>query len=137
MHWNCGSRLTIASVAVLAFAVAGCGGGVQRVDHSIEKLTATLKDDDPNMRYWAAESLGHFGAEAKDAVPDLAATLQDEDKTVRMGGAYALAEIGPPAESAREALTAATKDPDKEVRDAATYALQRISGKLPANQPRR
>jgi HEAT repeat protein len=89
------------------------------------------------MRYWAAESLGHYGAEAKAAVPDLAATLQDENKDVRLGVAYALAEIGSAAEPAREALTAATKDPEKEVRDAATYALRRISTKTPAKSPKR
>jgi HEAT repeat protein len=128
------------AAAWMAFAVAATLSGcspVRRVDHSLEKLTATLKDSDPNMRYWAAESLGHYGAEAKAAVPDLAATLQDENKDVRMGVAYALAEIGSAAEPAREALTAATKDPEKEVRDAATYALRRISTKTPAKSPKR
>lgn len=117
--------------ALLAFA--GCGGGVRRVDHSVEKLVATLQDRDPNMRYWAAESLGHLGPEAKAAVPDLAAALADESKMVRMGAAYALAEIGPDAEPAREALATASRDPEQEVRDAAAYALRRTTVKPPAN----
>jgi hypothetical protein len=130
-----GRRFRMAVVAALAVC-AGCGT-VRRVDHSVEKLAATLKDSDPNMRYWAAESLGHFGPEAKSAVPDLAATLNDDSKMVRMGAAYALAEIGPAAEPARGALIAASKDPEKEVRDAASYALRRISAKVPAKTPSR
>jgi HEAT repeat protein len=128
-----GLRVERAVVVVLAASasIGGCGT-VRRVDHSVEKLVATLKDSDPNMRYWAAESLGHYGSEAQSAVPDLAATLKDDSKMVRMGVAYALAEIGPAAEPARDALTVATKDPEKEVRDAALYALRRISAKAPA-----
>jgi HEAT repeat protein len=123
------------AVTVLAICcIAGCGG-VPKVDYSIKKLTASLKDGDPKMRYWAAESLGQYGAEAKSAVPDLVDALQDEDKMVRMGAAYALAEIGPTAAEARGALTAATKDPEKEVRDAATYALRCIDAKTPAKTP--
>lgn len=123
-------RLT--RVAVVAVLICSGCGGVRKVDHSVEKLVAALQDGDPNMRYWAAESLGHYGAEAKAAVPDLAAALADENKMVRMGAAYALAEIGPAAEPAREALVTASQDPEQEVRDAATYALRQISSKAPA-----
>jgi len=130
-----------ARAAVFMIFAAGIGSSgcspVRKVDHSIEKLTATLKDSDPNMRYWAAESLGHYGSQAKPAVPNLAAALKDESKMVRMGAAYALAEIGPPAEPARDALTASAKDPEKEVRDASSYALRRISAKAPAKVPNR
>lgn len=118
------------TIILAACLLAGCGG-VPKVDYSAKKLAADLKHNDPKMRYWAAESLGHYGSEAEAAVPDLVAALKDEDKMVRMGVAYALAEIGPPAEPARDALTAATNDPEKEVRDAATYALRQISAKTP------
>ena len=126
---------TGAVFAVLAASI-GCNH-VRKVDHSVETLAATLKDSDPDMRYWAAESLGHYGADAKAAVPDLAATLKDDSKMVRMGAAYALAEIGPAAQPAREALNEAAKDPEKEVRDAAAYALRRISAKAPDKASRR
>lgn len=124
------------ALLVICAVVAGCGS-VRRVDHSVEKLVTTLQDNDPNMRYWAAESLGHYGPAAKSAVPELAATLQDDSKMVRMGAAYALAEIGPAAEPARDALTAAANDPEQEVREAAAYALQRVSAKSPAKSPNR
>jgi HEAT repeat protein len=126
---------TVVAFAVLAASIS-CNH-VRKVDHSVEKLAATLKHSDPDMRYWAAESLGHYGADAKAAVPDLAVTLKDDSKMVRMGAAYALAEIGPVAKPAREALAAAAKDPEKEVRDAATYALGRISAKAKAKVPGR
>jgi hypothetical protein len=120
-----GARLLAACVALTA---AGCGGNT--VEHSVPKLVVTLKEDaDPNMRYWAAESLGHFGAEAAPAVPDLTRTLQEDGSAiVRMGAAYALAEIGPAARAAEPALTGALKDPDAEVRKAAAYAVRRLRG---------
>ena len=70
------------SVRAAVFMMLAAGAGfsgcspVRKVDHSIEKLTATLKDSDPNMRYWAAESQGHYGSQAKPAVPNLAAALR-------------------------------------------------------------
>src|SRR5687767_7734265 len=57
---------TVTVIAVLA-AFIGCSH-VRKVDHSVDKLAATLKDSDADMRYWAAESLGHYGADAKTAV---------------------------------------------------------------------
>jgi HEAT repeat protein len=111
---------------VLPIATSGCGQS-RKIDYSVDKLMATLKDKDPKMRYWAAESLGHYGPEAHKAVPELIETLKDEDKMVRMGAAYALGEFGPNAAQAKTALEAAAKDPEKEVRDAADYALKRLA----------
>jgi HEAT repeat protein len=108
-------------------AVAGCRDP-RRVDHSVESLVRTLKDDkDPNMRYWAAESLGKFGPEAQPAVPELITALKDENKMVRMGAAYALGEIG--SLDAVPALQEASKDSEKEVRDAAATALKQLQQK--------
>jgi HEAT repeat protein len=105
----------------------GCGGP-KRVEHSVPSLVKTLNEDkDPNMRYWAAESLGKFGREAQPAVPDLIAALKDESKMVRMGVAYALGEIG--STDAVPALQTAGNDAEKEVRDAAAFALKQIHNK--------
>jgi HEAT repeat protein len=106
---------------------SGCGSGVKRIDYSVEKLTKTLKDKDPQMRYWAAESLGRYGSEANVAIPDLTQALEDESELVRMGAAYALGERGAAAETARPALQQATKDSDSQVREAAAYALKQIA----------
>ncbi len=114
-------------LAAFLSAAAGCRNA-KRIEHSVPSLVKTLSEDkDPNMRYWAAESLGKFGPEAQAAVPDLVAALKDESKMVRMAAAYALGEIG--SADAAPALREAGKDSEKEVRDAATTALKRIQQK--------
>jgi HEAT repeat protein len=123
-------RVAIVVAVLLASALcltAGCGG--RKVDHSVTALVKTLQDEDPNMRYWAAQSLGHLGANARPAVPDLIEALKDKEKMVRMGAAYALAEIGPAAADAVPALKGALKDQAAEVRSAAAYALKRVQVK--------
>ena len=113
-------------VVLLVLQTAGTGcRDPRRVEHSVPSLVTTLKEDkDPNMRYWAAESLGKFGPEARSAVPELIAALKDENKMVRLGAAYALGAIG--STDAVAALQEAGKDPEKEVRDAAATALKQI-----------
>jgi HEAT repeat protein len=106
--------------------LAGCRDA-RKVDYSVPSLRKTLREHkDPNMRYWAAQSLGQFGPEAKAAVPDLIEAMKDKNKMVQMGAGYALAELGPAAADAVPALQEAAKSPEKEVRDAAEYALKQI-----------
>jgi HEAT repeat protein len=120
------AKLLILFVLLLQAAI-GCRDA-RRVDYSVGSLVKTLKEDnDPNMRYWAAESLGKFGAEAKPAVSDLVTALKDESKLVRMGAAYALAGVG--STDAITALQEAEKDVEKEVRDAAATAVKQIRQK--------
>jgi HEAT repeat protein len=117
-------QLTFLFLAAALSATVGCGNA-RRIDHSVPSLVKTLKEDpDPDMRYWAAESLGKFGPEAKSAVPDLIAALKDESKMVRMGAAYALGEVGDA--DAVPALQTAGNDPEKQVRDAAAHALKQL-----------
>jgi HEAT repeat protein len=109
--------------------LAGCKDS-RKVEHSVPSLCKTLREDkDPNMRYWAAQSLGQFGPEGRAAVPDLIEALKDEDSMVRMGAGYALAEIGPDAADAVPALQEAARDNEKDVRDAAAYAMKQIRQK--------
>jgi HEAT repeat protein len=118
----------VALLVCLGAGASGCGDS-RRVDYSIDSLRKTLKDNDPKMRYWAAESLGHFGPEAHSTVPDLIGALKDQDGTVRQGVAYALAEMGAAAADALPALQEAARDPQPEVRTAAAYALKQIQQK--------
>ena len=121
------ARLPIALLVSVLSVTGGCRNPRQ-VDYSVSSLVKTLKEDkDPNMRYWAAESLGKFGPEAQAAVPDLIAALKDESKMVRMGAAYALGEIG--STDAVPALQEAAKDSETEVRDAAATATKQIRQK--------
>src|SRR5262245_9763145 len=118
---HCGLLLLLIVVAL------GCGNP-RKVEHSVPSLVRTLKEDkDPNMRYYAAQSLGQFGSEAASAVPDLITALKDEHAMVRMGAAYALGEIG--SADAVPALQEASKDGEKQVRDAAAHAIKQIQQK--------
>jgi HEAT repeat protein len=112
-------RVILVGLVVL---LAGCG----KKTYSVASLLELLKDKDPKKRYYAARELGHFGAEARDAVPALTEALKDEDKDVRMGAAYALAEVGPDAQTAIPALEQALQDRDSDVRKAADYALKKL-----------
>lgn len=117
-------RWTLFVCIVPVLLAIGCGDA-RRIEHSVESLTKTLREDkNPEMRYWAAESLGRFGPEARPAVPDLVEALKDDNKMIRQGVAYALGEIGDT--EAVPALQTATKDPEKDVRTAADFALKRI-----------
>jgi HEAT repeat protein len=117
-----------AAPVVLTVLLAGLPGCRRKLDYSVPSLVKILKQDkDPNMRYYAAESLGRFGPAGLAAVPDLIAALKDESQMVRMGVAYALGELGSP--EAVPALQEASKDPANEVRVAAVTALQQIRQK--------
>ena len=120
-------KLLIGLGFIAGLALAGCGDS-RRIDYSVPSLVKSLKDPDPNTRYYAVKSLGGFGAQASSAVPDLTEALKDDEAMVRMGAAYALAEVGTEAGSARPALEQSAKDPDAKVRAAAAYALKRLQG---------
>jgi HEAT repeat protein len=123
------SGIRLAARAGLAAAtLTGCGGA-RRIDYSVLTLVQSLKDPDPNMRYYAAKSLGKYGPEAAAAVPDLVGALKDESALVRSGAAYALGDLGPTAAAAKPALLQAAKDADKDVRTAVAYALKRLQGR--------
>lgn len=120
-------QLICVPLAVLLLVGGGCRNPRQ-VEHSPTSLVKTLKEDkDPNMRYYAAQSLGRFGAEAQAAVPDLVAALKDDSPLVRGGAAYALGEIG--SADGVPALKEVAKDAEKDVREAAAFALKQIQQK--------
>ena len=49
-----------------------------------------LKDEDPEIRYYAAKCLSRIGTEASDAVTALIAALKDSDSRIRYYSAKAL-----------------------------------------------
>lgn len=116
------------SILLITLVVGLCGcGGEPKVDYTEPGLVKTLhQDDDPNMRYWAAEALADMRPKVKSAVPELTKALGDKDSMVRMGVTYSLAKFGPEAKQAVPALRKALQDQDTKVRKAAAYALKQI-----------
>jgi len=61
--------------------------------NGVAPLGRALKDRDPKVRRAAAEVLGSYGAEAKDASADLIDLAKDEDEAARQAAADALKKI--------------------------------------------
>jgi HEAT repeat protein len=119
-------------LVILVVTVSGCGKKKKNEEeYSTSSLIEKLKDQQPDMRYWAARELGKTTDPAAKpaAVTALVEALGDPEETVRMGAAYGLGDLGPDAKSAVPALQKARNDPSKQVRDGVVYALKQISGK--------
>ena len=87
-------RANLVLVLLAAFVCAAGCRDPRRVEYSVPSLVTTLREDkDPNMRYWAAESLGKFGPEAQAAVPALQEAAKDSETEVRDAAATATKQI--------------------------------------------
>jgi hypothetical protein len=98
---------------------------------AIPVLVDLLRDPDPTVRMYAAETLGAFGPAAKAAVRELAQLLLDD----KIGGfgfmvsekaAWSLGQIGTDAAEAIPQLLVATEHKWLPIRTAAAVALTRI-----------
>jgi len=93
---------------------------------AIPALAEAMKDEDKEVRTYAAFGLGAIGS--PPAVSALASALQDRAKLTRALAAFALGLVGPDAKPTIPALTQALKDKDEDVREAAAEALRTIRG---------
>ncbi len=85
-------------------------------------LTALLKDNSPEVRWTAAESLGKIGD--RTAVPAVLALLTDPVPPIRAAAAQALGRMATAVDEAAVAgLTGALQDPADNVRQAAAIAI--------------
>jgi len=93
-------------------------------------LTLFHKEQNTEVRYAIVEALGHFGAEARDAMSALIDLLHDNDTNMRGSAVFALGRIATNAESAVPALLALLyKEQDTEVRYAIVEALSHFEAK--------
>jgi HEAT repeat protein len=91
-------------------------------EQAIPRLTAVLRDPNPELRRTAAQSLGKIAR--KEAVPALVEALRDSDAGVRRHAAWALGMIGEDALGPdRSPLAALLFDADPAVRETAAMAL--------------
>ncbi len=61
----------------------------------VPALVEALKDKEPEVRWGAANGLGYYGEQARDAIPALQAIQHDPDARVRRAVGAALARIDP------------------------------------------
>jgi len=106
---------------------------------SMLPVMEALKDEDPNVRYWAAVSLSHNKElrieQSSFVTAALIKALQDDDTMVKAQAAYALESLEDL--SAAPALLHALKDKDPQVRKAAAFALGKCGDKSVLNELKR
>jgi HEAT repeat protein len=74
----------------------------------------------------AAVTIGQFGSQAEELVPELIQRLADSNTVIREAAVRTLGEMGITARAARPALLAQLKDKDQSVRKLVESALERI-----------
>ncbi len=89
----------------------------------LPSLLLDLNHSDEDRRWLAADAIGVFGTQAKEATSSLIVALRDTSPLVRQSAASALAQVAPDSKRATLALISATADDDPEVRDAAVLGL--------------
>ncbi len=85
-----------------------------------------LKDDDPDLRWDAANHLGNEDLHTREVVPALIAATRDSSAKVRAVATHALGRFGSDARPAIPALLTCLKDEDAQTRGWAAMALGEI-----------
>jgi beta-lactamase regulating signal transducer with metallopeptidase domain/HEAT repeat protein len=114
--------------------------GVKPDEAIVAPLLAALKDEDMQVRSYAAHGLGRLGPMAAGAVEALAGAIGERDVSLRISALDALASMGPNAKGAMSAVVGALKAPEAQVRSAAARALgsmqaQRQPQPVPGQDP--
>ena len=95
----------------------------------VARLTALLRNENADVRYWAATLLARLEGKAADAAPQLVQALSvDSTLAVRERAALALGQIGAGAKLAVEPLKAAAAGREPRLARLAAAALAQIEG---------
>ena len=96
--------------------------GDVRYEHAAVSMMASLRDDHPRVRFFAAEALGRIGyTPAVQPIVDMLEANNDRDLYLRHGGIVALGRIGD-----ADFLAGLDNHPSAAVRIAAVAALKRL-----------
>ena len=121
------SRTIVCSVALLVLCLAGCvqDSPLSSRERTVSLLLELLRDESPEVRRTAAESLGKIGdPRAVDSVLPL---MDDPAAIVREASALAMGRLKPTATDGVVVLLAqALEDPVESVRQAAVVAIGEI-----------
>jgi HEAT repeat protein len=118
------SGVLFLSIFVTCSGQLGCLQEVQSpsVERGVAVLIALLRDESPDIRRTAAESLGKIGDQS--ALPAVLPLLSDPMPAVRSAAAQALGRLASPTDEAVIAgLSRLLADPDDGVRQAAALAI--------------
>jgi len=91
----------------------------------IPELTSKIGDENADVRFAVAQSLGNIGSEG--VTPALIEALQDQDENVRFAAAEALVILGPDAEAAIPVLMKTLRDGNWFVRSRAANAFVHLA----------
>jgi HEAT repeat protein len=106
---------------IAAYALGLLGTEAQS---TIPALSGLIEDNNPDVRFAAAQALGKIGSEA--VVPTLMQALQDHDENVRVSAVTALQQIGDLAKSAKPSLIHALWDGNWYVRSRAADTISKL-----------
>ena len=95
-------------------------------DTSLARLLADLRNENRNVRWSAANSLGRLGPSAAPYAAQVGVLLSDPDRNLRWSAAYAIGMIGSSASSQAQALADLLHDSEEGVRRAAVEALGKM-----------
>jgi HEAT repeat protein/type 1 glutamine amidotransferase len=123
-EWTALLNGTDSDVRVEAILALGDLGA--EANNALPTLVALLKDEAPDVRFFAASVLGRIGAAA---VPGVTALLHDGKDSLRAAAAQALGRIGPDASPSAPELKALMLDKSAVVRTEAVLAISRIQKK--------
>ena len=107
-------------------AIDDLGERAQSVGPIIDALAAMLADDDVQIQWRVARSLGDFGSLANSAVPALVELLETGEPIVKMHCAVALGRIGDESEATVMSLIKLVTHDDARIARVAVAALRSI-----------
>ena len=119
--------IIVCAVAISVFCLAGCvqDSPSSSREHTVSLLLELLRDEAPEMRRTAAESLGKIGDPR--AVDSILPLKHDPSSMVREASVVAMGRLKPTATDGVVALlTLALEDPDESVRQAAVVAIGEV-----------
>src|ERR1043166_227372 len=95
-------------------------------ERAVDPLRATLKVNNPRIRFWAVQTLAFMDADTMaPATDDLLPLLRDDDVNVRYKTVYALGKVHRKSEAAFVGIVNALADPDESVRDTAIEVVEK------------
>lgn len=101
-----------------------------RIDTPVSVLVESLKDEEGEIRWYAAWALSRMGSEARVAIPALIEALKDEEGEIRRLAAKTLRLMGADTEVPVSVLTTALGDREKDVHRFAARALAKVNQEM-------